>query len=88
MESWQKQQSREEQEKNPYTQGRYGASQHSFSTLQLISIIKKSLHSWTRFPPSSKVETVSCPTRGEDPYSNFRNTSGKDPGNRCGAAGK
>ena len=45
MESWQKQQGREEKEKNPYTPGRYRASQHHIFTLLLMVIIKKSLHS-------------------------------------------
>jgi hypothetical protein len=53
VESWQKQQGREEKDKNPYTPGRYRASQHHIFTLLFIAIIKKSLHSWTRFPPSS-----------------------------------
>jgi hypothetical protein len=53
MESWQKQQGREEKNKNPYTPGRYIASQHNISILLLIVIIKKSLHSWTHFHPSS-----------------------------------
>jgi hypothetical protein len=52
VKSWQKQQGREEQEKNPHTPGRYSASQHNSSTLLLKAIIKKGsailvmLHTW------------------------------------------
>lgn len=45
MKSWQKQQGREEEDKNPYTPSRYKASQHNTLILLFIAIIKKSLHS-------------------------------------------